>query len=727
MKPLLLLIAASVWLGAVVYYGRRLVHGGVSFGLRAVVIGLRGLSLLGLLILLFYPVKARETRVRRPLHLIFLLDDSSSMALPAADTPGSRLERARRVLFETPGGLVDEASRRGFEPRVLALSDQGYIASAEECSASAETSDLAGGLNWARGFGRDQDIAAVVMLTDGRHTAAGDPVRSASATDFPVFAVGLGATQAVADLAVTQLSIPPSVPSEEEFEAEATVDVGTPLETLVRGEFLVDGSSPLPVEATIGSASRRVRFTGRMKAGEPGPHRVTFRVEPLATEPVKDNNQRSRMMIVEKARFRVLVLAGRPSWEFRFLRRSIEEGKRLRGTYLFPRGENGSILLRDKDENGEGPEKEGIYPDRPLSTWTALLSRVDSVIVQNLAGSALDAEWADALEAWLGAEGHALIFLGGDQAYGAGGYAGSSLSDLLPVRCGQANDRRMKEYVLRVPQNTGGLFAYHPFGRFAFDLVPPVLAVHRFAGLKPGSDVLLEAVSASGERLPALVVHRAGLGFVAAAGWDSVWRWQALGRDPDLLGRFWRTLILFFLTGEESGPAALHVSDQGLRVGQPIRLWMYLSPTLLGEGLPDRVRLLLSGESISQRPVYLFPSPEEPSRYQGAFSVQSPGSYVLSYEVAGVQWEKGLWVEADSHERDYVSQDAELLARIAAAGGGESISPVRAGELLDMIRFEPGYELTAHYTFVGRLPWVIFVLVGLFAGEWIVRRWHMLP
>jgi len=728
MKALLLFLAAALWLGALAYYGRRLAHGRVAGRVRAVLLGLRALSLFGIILLLFHPVRAREARLRRPLHLLFFLDDSASMAFPAGNGAATRLDQARKILFDDPAALVPRAVRGGFETRVLALSDQHSIASAAECSASAEKTDLVAALEWARGFGLDQDIAAVVLLTDGRHTETGDPVRAASGTPFPVFTIGFGSAEGVADLAVSHLSVPPSVPADEEFEAHAVVGIEGSVEGPARGEFLLDGTPVAAMEADIAPASRTVRFEAAIRAGRPGAHRVAFRVAPLEGEQVADNNERSRPLLVEKARFRVLVLAERPSWELKFLRRSIQESRRLRGTYLLPRGDGGSIVLRDAPLGGEPPaEPLSLFPGRAFSEWRDLLDESDEVVLQNVPADRLQPEWAEALAEWLAAAPRALVILGGDRSFGAGRYADSPLAFILPVVCSARDDRLVGEYGFRVPGSPSGLFPYRPFARFALDRVPPVLGLHRFQGIKPGADLLLEAVDPRGRALPALVVHRAGLGYVAAAGWDSLWRWRTLGKDPEILGRFWRTLLLFLLAGEDSGPAALSISDEGLRAGSPVRVWVYLSPTLLGEALPDRVELSLSGQSMNPRPVYLFPNPAEPNRYQGAFSLAAPGAYSPEYEIAGVRGTKTLWIQADSRERDYLSRDADILERLAAAGGGAAVPAAGAEEVLAAVPFEPKYQTTVHYAFLGRLPWVMVVLVGLLALEWIVRRWCMLP
>jgi hypothetical protein len=214
---------------------------------------------------------------------------------------------------------------------------------------------------------------------------------------------------------------------------------------------------------------------------------------------------------------------------------------------------------------------------------------------------------------------------------------------------------------------------------------------------------------------------------VAAAGWDTLWRWQFLGREKEALGRLWRTVLFYFLSGTDAGPVNLSLSDEAYRAGESIRVGMYLSEGLFGGELPGRVRVFLSGEGVSERPVYLFPNKEEPERYEGTFSIRKPGNYTLRYDIEGVEGEKIIRVETGSREADQLSQDVELLRALSEAGGGEYRPASDAAGIVNRVPFEPEFDVTIRRVFIGRLPGVILVLIGLFSAEWIVRRWYMLP
>jgi hypothetical protein len=330
------------------------------------------------------------------------------------------------------------------------------------------------------------------------------------------------------------------------------------------------------------------------------------------------------------------------------------------------------------------------------------------------------------LETWLDEGNKTLVFLGLPDL--AGKSAGNvPISALLPFQSGDSGKTLSGEFILRVPNVPAGYFPYRPFGNFDFGSLPPLLSLERFGDLKTGAEVLLEAVDAGEGTVPAFVVSRRGLGFVAAAGWGDTWRWALLGKSPDELNRFWRSLLLFFLTGEEASPITLHAAGESFEVGEQVRLWLYLSSNLVGGKLPDRIPLDISSRSAATRRVYLYPSASEPGRYQGTFSTLHPGEYTMRAEINGFPAEKRVLVESESAEMAHLNRDGKLLAELATAGGGKYFPSPDPEEVLRTIPFEPRTETIERFRFVGNLPWVIVVLLSLFTAEWLLRRRYALP
>lgn len=721
-------LAVVVWIGALVFYSTRLARTNLAAGKRYILVVLRCISLGLLLYLLSYPVVSYKTFLERPLHLFAVADCSRSMSLPDQKSGLPRMEVLRRFLYGADSGLVKRAEEKGFAVHVFskAGSIPELVAAPESLSATGEVTDIGGTLQWIKGYAGDLDVGGIVLLTDGRDTTGSDPTGSVSKLPGPLYTVGFGPDEEIIDVSVFDLSAPPSVPSEETFEARAAVRLQGGVSGIVKGEFLIDGNSIASATAEVGLATRAVVFTQNIEAKEPGIHNLTFKMDLLPDEIVSENNTRERKIQFEKNRFNVLLLAGRPSMEFKFLRRAIQNENRLFGTYLFPRKEGGTVLSHDPEEGADGvpvPEKVEIFENKDLSDWIDILNDKDLVIIQQMQEVAADRRWATALENWLGEENRTLMFVGPE----VGSFVGTPMESLLPFGAGESSEPISGEFILRVPESKGSYFPYRPFMNFDFEKFPPLLSLWRVGRMKTGSEVLLEAVDRGTNPLPALTVGRRGLGYVAVVDWGGTWQWALLAKKADELNRFWDSLILFFLTGEEASPITLHAAGETFEVGETIRLWLYLSENLVGGILPEKIPLEISSQSTSPRRIYLYPSSAEPGRYEGSFSVGRPGDYSINTEIGGYAVKRQVLVETESAEMENLNRNGLLLASLAEKGGGRYFAIPDPGQVLDRIPFKPKTETIERFQFMGRLPWMIFVLLGLFTLEWLLRRRFALP
>jgi len=195
------------------YLGLR---GTLSTGRRFWLLTLRGLSLLGLLLLLLGP--AIEERELKPLasRLVFLLDQSMSMGLPAGAV--TRAERIRVFLEQHRTELDALRSEHrlellGFDSRLSPEPVWG------EAVAGGQASDLIGSLSVVLPTkGKERDLAGVVLVSDGADTEvlAGLPFGGAlpesvknrlAECGVPVNTLTVGGDSPLADLAITDVKV----------------------------------------------------------------------------------------------------------------------------------------------------------------------------------------------------------------------------------------------------------------------------------------------------------------------------------------------------------------------------------------------------------------------------------------------------------------------------------------------------------------------------------------
>ncbi len=228
----------------------------------------------------------------------------------------------------------------------------------------------------------------------------------------------------------------------------AVVDPETLAEQKIRVHVVPVNSPDVP-EVLV----REVRVPQRVRAGDP------VRVETTI--------QSTREMSVEVDLFRNGVrVANRPvsvkpgATDFVFDDRAgddkllhYEVGVRSRSDTLAENNRSGAatlsegpsrvLLLSDRVESGRylawALKQEGIElatrPAEGVPTQLSDLQNFDAVIIDNIPASSLSAEQMKLLHAYVRDFGGGLVMLGGDQAYGLGGYFRTPVEDVLPVQC----------------------------------------------------------------------------------------------------------------------------------------------------------------------------------------------------------------------------------------------------------------------------------------------------
>ena len=152
-------------------------------GTRALLIGLRAVTLVLLIATLLRPVMLVPPSAANNSLLPILVDVSRSMRLTDGDGP-SRLARAQAIVRDLQAKLSTE-----YRLELLTFGDALAPGDVDQLTATARRSDLSGAIADLADRHRDHKLAGVIVISDGGDTAAqeGESARSVSA---PVIAVG---------------------------------------------------------------------------------------------------------------------------------------------------------------------------------------------------------------------------------------------------------------------------------------------------------------------------------------------------------------------------------------------------------------------------------------------------------------------------------------------------------------------------------------------------------
>ena len=381
----------------------------------------------------------------------------------------------------------------------------------------------------------------VVLFTDGQHNVAGSsPLAMASQLKdrgVAMNVVGLGAVQAARDLAVLKVEAPGSVYKDAELAGNIILhdgmDSGKPFAVRIQHQgrvvwqrdFVTAGKRrklpfAFPIEEIVKAAQARqdrdVRYSNL-------PLALNVVIPPIDGESKNDNNVGTLRVNVVTQKPRIMLIDGRPRWEFRYLRNLLERDDRWEVNTVLGRWAGLNNLTFTLGPRGN---QAGRFP-----STRNLLFQYQLIIIGDISAGVFGANELLWLNQFVRFNGGGMIFIDGRMERHAG-FAATPFADLLPVKfptAGQRSEMRSLETRLRFPKNLG---ASEPL-RLDDDTLANLRIWNELSGPRwvaiseahPGTETLLEVVS--GEMvLPGLVFGRPGAGRVLYSAFDESWRWR---------------------------------------------------------------------------------------------------------------------------------------------------------------------------------------------------------
>lgn len=715
---------------------------------RYVLWSLRALAALAVVFALLRPTwLAIGTRSERPL-LILMRDISASMmirdesaggeAITRADAVVRRLKEHERLLTELatqfdllgysfadrPDPLNDPPVNEpaGVDRRVAARRTVGAVGvSLDAGRRSTQLGDCLGEIHEMT-LGRR--IVGVVVLSDGAlnqsRLPAPEAARLLGKRSAPVYAVGFGSpdpTGAVRD------SIARSI------DAKATVFTGNRIE--VSGEFRFHGLKGEQVEIQLlddgGNVGRQLvripenRYDHRVgipyRADSVGSHRLELVAVPVETEAVPENNRIRTFVDVVEGGIKLLLVQGPPLVEGRFVYNAL----RRAGEFDCDR----VVLV--------GPEGAASGVPGTVEAWAAY----KAVIFINVPRPFLTSQHLSGLAQAVSERGVGFLMTGGDHAFGAGGYAGTEVARMLPVRISSGDGfveapfrfrptaAGMRERILQVETTPAGIDR-------AWQSLPDLAWANQVGGPKPAAEVL----AAAGDGTVLLAAQQYGSGNVAALTVGQTWRWQLGGReDPPgkYFRRFWRQVALW-LSGQDVGRGNVWVMTNTPRYSLP-DLLSGRRRVQVTAGVSDRqgspvtdatCTLTLSGPGGESRKV---PLRIRGDTYVASLDVTAPGDYALQLAAhrggtkAGEAATRFVVYEPNVEWEEPLA-DPEALREVATLSGGMYVPSDRMAGLLEELSAS---EVSDTVTFQRRVGlWdnrlLLAVFAGLLSAEWALRK-----
>lgn len=583
--------------------------------------------------------------------------------------------------------------------------------------------------------------AALVLLTDGINTEGPgleEAARWARAANVPLFFVAIGQASAAADVELRDLVCEDPIFVGDLGRITCTLEVRGLRGKRITVVFKTGEDSSPRDSVTVEPREDYFRETlgFQFRPTQVGRVRLVVEASSPPEELSRDNNRLERMITVTDQRIRVLLAAGYPSYEFRFLKNLLARERTV---------ELRTVLQEADPAHPQQDETAiGSFPTRLedllqfdvvilLDTNPRLLGTIG---LRNLA-SFVDRPSSEGQGA-----GGGLIVVAGPR-FLPHDLANSPLERLLPVELlpqGQSGVLSGEGYRPRpTPAGLGfpGLqLADNPQDNEAlWGRLPPLFWWARLGSPKPGARVLLEHPSVPGKDgrpMPLLAFHYVGSGSVMIQGFDESWRWR--WRVGDLFfGRYWIQTIRFLarrkLAAADRQPV-LTTDRREYRHGEAVGIRLqFPEGSLVPPG--DQVTIMVQREGGQAQPVQLARVEKSPGVFEGFLAKPQVGQYRLWYPGGGLPEQipaTEFRVLPPAGEFARLDPDLAGMQRAASLTGGLVLGPTEIGRLPEVL--PPGQEMPLE-----RLPsrplwnsWPILLLFILVLGaEWILRKWAGMP
>ena len=364
-----------------------------------------------------------RTDKEQRLAVVFLVDTSESIPHSQHESMLEQINAAVEKLKSTDEfGIISFAKETSVLLEIRQKQDQFLESAAAvlletlaEQTVGRDGTDILAALKRAIALLPDDAHRRIVLFSDGGHnageTALKDYLPLLSASNVEILTIPLRSIKDA--VRVVQLQMPAQVRKDQSFKMNAVIETDGSMPTLT-ATLYHEGVSIDEFEWTLPSGTHVLPFV-MQPISEEGNHRYQLKLN--VTDEIPENNQGYDVVTIRE-KPHVLYVA-----------------ENLAHTT------NLKTLL---EENGFVVE---VMSPAEMPTELVELQRSDVVILSNVSVEGLSMEQLQHIENYVHDLGHGLVVIGGERAYGPGGYTDTLLERVLPV---EMTPRERKDVVATV-------------------------------------------------------------------------------------------------------------------------------------------------------------------------------------------------------------------------------------------------------------------------------------
>ncbi len=717
----IVIAAAGLW-----YWVHRNAAGSGRIGsLRSAAVWLLQTLLASLLLLMLWHPALSVATLRPQQNIVaVVVDDSSSMA--QADEAGGATRRAAAVQALNSGLL--NSLRDKFQVRLYRLTDHlERFDKLEQLNSTTPATHIGEGLKQVVADAASLPIGAVILASDGADNAGGVDLETMSEfrrQRIPIHTIGFGREKSAHDVEMSDVQIPARALPDSRLAAQVSFH-----QQGFKGQkakiTLRDGKKILArKEVTLKDDGVEQTESVPFNPGAAAVHIIEVAIDPLPGEDNVKNNVLTRLVNVDSRKPRILYLEGEPRWEFKFLRRAVEDDTTIDLVTMLRTTQNKIYRqgIANPDELKDG------FP-----TKVEDLFAFDGLIIGSVDAPYLTPGQQTLIKDFVDRRGGGLLFLGGKDALSDGGWKQSADVDLIPTILPDRKDT-FQRIGAKVELSAAG--RDNLITRLEED---PAKNVERWKNLpyvmnfqdpgqpKPGATVLVDGLPMTGGRVPLLITQNYGRGRTALFATGGSWRWQMLQPVADKSHEMFYQQLLRWLVADTPRRVITSTPKQSISDESHVPLRAEVRDrTYLPASDATAEAHVLGPEGVAET-VQMRPDPIEQGVFTADYTTPKPGSYLV--EVVATRGTEELGRDTITFRREdgvaenfHTEQNRELLEKLASETGGRYYKPEDAQKLGKEISYSDAGITVRETRDLWDMPIVFLVLLMLRSVEWLLRR-----
>ncbi len=572
-------------------------------------------------------------------------------------------------------------------------------------------------------------LSGVVLITDGVDNASKQWTESLSKLEsrhIPFYTVGVGSENVTRDAEVVKVSAPRTTLK----ESTAVVDVSyrshgfagrkSTLYVRENGVLLKTEQVTLPADGEVAET------TLDLPVKNEGTRLFSFSLE-TPEDRIPENNSLNALVEIKNDHPQILYIEGEPRWEFRYIRRALQDDPNIRLVTLLRSSQNKFYRqgLEKEETLAEGfpKKKEELFAYKGL-----IFGSIESTFFSQ--------EQLKMVVDFVSNRGGGFLMLGGRNSYSGGHYENSPIADILPVQL-PAGDRA--PVIGRVKLAVTDYGRTHPLMKLMPDAngnvvkdwsdLPPLNDYNRTLDAKIGGIVLARGQSdQKGGPDPILLAYqRYGRGRSMALTTGSTWHWQ-MGMDAkdQTHEMFWKQ-TLRWLVSTSPDPVMINSDKDTYLPGESVRLSADISNKNFERMNNAKVVAKVTTPDGLTESIPLDWNGSAEGTYQAELNVTAAGVYQVEVEAAQGSENLGtnhtsFQVQDRPVEFYNPAVDTHLLQSVASSTGGKYYPLSKLGDVPDDAQYVEGASSFIEQKELWDVPFLFMLLCMTLGGEWFWRK-----